>query len=192
MIRHRRYIEIIFWLFFEIGYTKTLHATNSSCPKNTVSITATNQSTSKNASIKPLKNSSILTTSHNNLLRYNADVPRRYGGRKDLRTDARDLVQGVVKNDNYRAYHYTSPASSPTRAHSGISMQTEALSSSSLHQKAQHQLMNVSPVPPTTSSSWQSINGLSGKYNTNIEINVVVKSDLITLIFCVLFCIISF
>ena len=145
--------------FCIIGYTKTLYTTDSSSllstatDKNTVSITPT-QSTSRNAS-STFKNSFLASSSHNSRRRYHPEAPRRYH-------DIGDFSR-TTKTDNFRAY-FSSPASSPTRANSGISISNESLSSVP-HQctdKTPQQLINISPLPSNSSSSWQTLNGVSG------------------------------
>ena len=125
-----------------------------STDRNTVSITPT-QSTSRNAS-STLK-SNFLPSERSR--RYTPDiVNRRYHNIEDF--------AGSAKKDNYRAY-YSSPASSPTRANLGISIPNEPLRSSH-HQCTgkikQQQLINISPVPSSTSTSWQDVKTVLGMY----------------------------
>ena len=70
-----------------------------------------------------------------------------------------DIGRTAKKSDHHRVCH-PSPASSPTRQNSGISVQTEALNG-----KIQQQLLNISPIPSNTVGANETIPSENSLFN---------------------------
>ena len=73
--------------------------------------------------------------------------------------DMADIGRTAKKSDHHRVCH-PSPASSPTRQNSGISVQTEALNG-----KIQQQLLNISPIPSNTVGANETIPSENSLFN---------------------------
>ena len=91
--------------------------------------------------------------SYDSRQRHISDVSRRY------QHDMADISRVTKKGDHRRIYH-PSPASSPTRANSGISLSNEALSS-----KIQQQLLNISPISSNTVGANETISSENSLFN---------------------------
>ena len=91
--------------------------------------------------------------SHDSRRRQFPDISRRY------QHDVADISRVTSKSEHHRMYH-PSPASSPTRGNSGMSLSNEALSG-----KIQQQLLNISPISSNTVGANETISSENSLFN---------------------------